>query len=158
MAQGLSQAEVYKLAGGKAKTTRAAEVLASRFLQRPDVQHRLAEIGRPATKKAEIDTEHYLRRFDRIYEGAIQDAEYGHATRANELSAKMTGHLIDRAEIKASVEFSELSSVEDVLDAMLQDFGDGDLDTALAFLDGMRARLIERAGNRARIVSGATAD
>lgn len=79
-AQGLSQAQMYKLAGYRADG-HAAEVAASRLLNNVEIQRRIAEIGAPAAKKAAITAESLIADFDDVIAGAsrkdqaVHDAE-----------------------------------------------------------------------------------
>jgi hypothetical protein len=91
-----------------------------------------------------------LQRFDQVYTGSIKDGEYGHAVRANELSARMTGHLTDRIEM--SVAFDQLRSVEQLASALLED---GDVDGTLRALDEMKAAVLKLASSGAKLVNGA---
>jgi hypothetical protein len=150
-AKGLGLGEIYSAAGGQAATKRAREVMGSRIFARPDVKERITELAKPAAAKAARDAEHYLGRFDEVFTGAISDGEYGHAVRANELSARMTGHLIDRAEIRTSIAFDELRTVEQAADALL---ADGDVEAALAGIEALRDAVIERAAAIAKLVNG----
>jgi hypothetical protein len=149
-ANGRTQGDIYLAAGFTASTVHSAEVMASRLLKRPDILARLAEIGLPATKKAKIDTDDYLAKFERIYEGASIDKQFGPATRAAELQARMTGHLVDKSEIRATIEIGELNSVEDVARALLTDTKPAE---ALAMLDILRAEIERAAAGLADVVN-----
>ena len=120
--EGLTQGEIYIAAGGATSTQRSAEVLGSRLLKRTDVLARLAEIGKPAVKKAKVDAANLLAKAEHIYEKSKdKDELLGHANRAVELQGRLTGSLIDRSEIRASFDLGELTSVEDVTRFMMSD-------------------------------------
>jgi hypothetical protein len=112
-AKGMTQAEIYQMAGGKAGSRQSAEVLASRTLNRPDVLARIAELGAPAAKKAEADAEHFMQKFETVFQGAAKVGQFGHANRAGELQARISGVLVDRSEIKADVHVDDLRDATD---------------------------------------------
>jgi phage terminase small subunit len=119
MAQGLSQGTIFLQAGGQASTPHSADVTASRWLKRPDVLARIAELAAPAIKKAEkraqLGTEHFVDKFETIFQGASKDKQFNAATRAAELQARVTGVLIDRVDVNASISVETLTNADDVV-------------------------------------------
>lgn len=120
--RGMSQGEIYTEAGGATSSKHSAEVLASRLLKRTDVLARLAEIGKPAVKKAKVDAANLLDKAEHVYQRSKdKDDLLGHANRSIELQGRLTGSLIDRSEIRASFDLGELTTVEDVVRFMMSD-------------------------------------
>ena len=122
-AQGLSQAQMYKLVGYKADG-HAAEVAASRLLSNVEIQRRVAEIGAPAVKKTVITAESLIADFDNVIAGASRKDQWGAVNRAIELRGKLKGFLIDRVEIGAPGAFDGVTSAEEVADRLIADARD----------------------------------
>lgn len=151
--QNLSDGKIFVLAGGNARTVHAADQAAHRLLQREDVQRRLGELGAYAVKKAEIDTENLLSKSERVFYESVDAKEYGHANKALELQGKLSGTLVDRIELDASITFRDVKSVDDVAAEMLRMFGT--LDELRAFQADILARAEALAAAGATLVNGA---
>lgn len=121
-AQGLSQAQMYKLAGYKAEG-HAAEVAASRLLSKVEVQRRVAEIGAPAVRKAGITAESLIEDFDAVIAGASQKNQWSAVNRAIELRGKLKGFLIDKVEIGEPGAFANCTSPEEIRDKIAAEMG-----------------------------------
>jgi phage terminase small subunit len=142
-AKGMTQAEIYQMAGGKAGSRQSAEVLASRTLNRPDVLARIAELGAPAAKKAEADAEHFMQKFETVFQGAAKVGQFGHANRAGELQARISGVLVDRSEIKADVHVDDLRDATDIQAEIVKRYGEM---VAFAFEDFVVRQACEKTG------------
>jgi phage terminase small subunit len=152
--QGLSQGEIYRLAGFSAQSDHSAETMASRLMQRPDIRNRIAEIAQYSVTKAQIDVDNLLSKTERVYHQSVEDREHGSANKAVELQGKLSGNLVDRMQIDASIEFSGLKTADDILDAFISQLGEGDVGAAIAALDDLKDQLIARAAAKAHVVNG----
>jgi hypothetical protein len=117
---GWSQAEIYRRCGYKA-TGHSAEVLASNLLKNIEVQQRIAEITAPAVRKARVTTETLIGQFDQVFDAAMSDKQFGAASSAATVKAKLTGFLRDKLEIGGPGAFDACASADDVMRMLLAD-------------------------------------
>ncbi|MGJ5057924.1 hypothetical protein ACQR2B_30985 [Bradyrhizobium oligotrophicum] len=150
--QGLSAGKAFVMAGGRARSDNSAGAAASRLLAREDIQRRLQELGAYAVSRAQIDADNLLSKAERVYHEAVDAQEFNAANQAMQLQGRITG--LDRITIDQNITLTDASSVNDVLDHFIADLGGGDLGATLAFLDQLRADLIERASARAKVING----
>lgn len=149
-AQGLSNGRIYMLSGYTAKSVEAADVNACRLLQQPDVAARIVELAAPA-KTIVRDAEHFMSKFEQVFQGSIKAEQFGNANRSAELQARIGGVLTDKLEVQ--VAYGGARNARAIGDELLAEH-DGDLDAALATLDEMRALVIESASARAKVING----
>jgi hypothetical protein len=154
--RGLSQGEIYRLAGFSAQSDHSAETMASRLMQRPDIRNRIAEIAQFSVEKSEIDASNLLSKAERVYHQSVEDREHGSANKAIELQGKLSGNLVDRVQIDASIEFGGLKDADDIC-KMLLELHDGSVSAMRAFCDDMVARAEKIASTSAIPINGAVA-
>jgi len=145
---GWSQAEIYRRCGYKA-AGHSAEVLASNLLKNIEVQRRIAEITAPAVRKARVTTETLIGQFDQVFDAAMSDKQFGAASSAATVKAKLTGFLRDRLEVGSPGAFDGLETTEQVVAALLSDQTASE---ALATLDTLRSEIEAYAADHADIV------
>jgi hypothetical protein len=155
--QGMSQGQIYQLAGFSTKSEHSAETMASRLMQRPDIRNRIGEISQFSVTKAQIDVDNLLSKTERVYHQAVEDREHGSANKAVELQGKLSGNLVDRVEIDAHVGgFRGAKTSGELYEMLIDVLGEGDLDKALAGFDQIREGMIARAADKAKLVEGAS--
>jgi terminase small subunit-like protein len=145
---GWTQGEAYQRAGFKS-SGHGAEVNASKLLKKTDIKARLAEIAAPGVKKAQVTVESLLAELEANIVGATVSQQHGAVNGAVALMGKLRGLLVDRVEIGGAGEFQQCESVDDVLDKLLSEEDPHDV---LAWLDRMRVLVLERAGERAKVI------
>ncbi|WP_315742225.1 MULTISPECIES: hypothetical protein [unclassified Bradyrhizobium] len=155
--RGLSQADIYRLAGFHCPNDHSASTLAARLMQRPDIKARLAEVSQYAIRKSELSVDDLLSKTERVYCEATDAKEYGSANVALTLQSKLSGHLVEQ--VKIDVAFPQLNTVGDVLDAFVADadIGQGDPGKAAAYLRDLADQIEARAASRAKVINGAAA-
>ncbi len=145
---GLTQAQALEASGYKAKGN-AANVSASRIMQEPEIQNRIAELTAPALKKTRATVDTLAEQFDAIYAGAMGSSQFGAAGQAAGLKSKLLGFMRDRLEVGGVGDFDTCASPADVVEKMLQSVSADDL---IATLDALKARLLEKAALNAKAI------
>jgi len=148
---GWSQADIYRRCGYKA-AGHSAEVLASNLLKNIEVQRRIAEITAPAVRKARVTTETLIDQFDAVFDGAMSDKQFGAASSAASVKAKLTGFLRERMEVGAPGSFDACETTEDVMRVLLADQSAAE---ALASLDVLRKEIERHAASHATLIPAA---
>jgi hypothetical protein len=145
---GWSQAEIYRRCGYKA-AGHSAEVLASNLLKNIEVQRRIAEITAPAVRKARVTTETLIAQFDQVFDAAMSDKQFGAASSAATVKAKLTGFLRTQIEIGSVGSFDGLETTEQIITELL---ADQTASEALQQLDTLRELIEHHAADHADIV------
>jgi hypothetical protein len=155
-AQGLTQAQMYKLAGYRAEG-HAAAMAASRLMKNDDIRRRVAEIGAPAARKAAITAESLIEDFDAVIAGASRKDQWSAVNRAIELRGKLKGFLIDHARVEIGMPgtFSSLATPQEVVDQMILESRDPH--ALVGVLESMLQMARERLSNMAVPVVTSTA-
>ncbi|WP_316234224.1 hypothetical protein [Bradyrhizobium sp. SZCCHNR1098] len=148
-AQGLSNGRIYMLSGYTAKSVEAADVNACRLLQQPDVAARIVELAAPA-KTIVRDAEHFMGKFEQVFQGSIKAEQFGNANRSAELQARIGGVLTDKLEV--SVEFGGARNAKEVVAEMLREFGS--VAEMRACLNDIIAQAEEIAAEQAKAING----
>ena len=143
---GWTQGEIYQRAGFRSGG-HAAEVGASRLLKNADIRRRLEELAAPAVKRTKITLETLIDQFDQVFDGAMEDRQFGAAGSAATTKARLVGYLRDRLEIGGPGEFSGCKTPEEVVDLMIENAGGAQ--HALQQLDEIRSMVEARAADRA---------
>ena len=120
VAEGLSQAQIYRMAGYKAEG-HAAAMAASRLMKKDDIRSRIAELKAPAVKKTQITVEVLLNKLEANIVGAEAKGQHGAVNGSIGLMAQLRGLLIDRHEITEVGPFDRCESIPDVVRLMLED-------------------------------------
>ena len=94
---------------------KGAAVQASRLLDRPDIQARIAERRAQVTRQHVRDTDALLARLDAICELAIRDEQYHAATRIVTLQARLAGLLPERGAARAAAGDTAAAEAEAVI-------------------------------------------
>jgi hypothetical protein len=147
--RGLSQGWAYQQSGYHCETA-AADVAACRLLKSAKIQARLTELTAPATRKAAFTAAEAHEKLSAVFEGAVRTEQFGAARGAIETQSKIAGLMIDRVEIGEAGEFAGCDTAEKIVDKWLET---DDPAGTLAFLDELRAMVIERAGDQALLIS-----
>ena len=96
--------------------------------------------------KAKVDS--LAQQFDALFDGAMGSAQFGAAGSAAAAKAKLLGFMRDQIEVGPPGAFSACTSVQEVLDKLVEDSAD-DIAGSLALLDLMRDALTKAASDRA---------
>ena len=145
---GWTQGEIYQRAGFKSGG-HAAEVGASRLMKNADIRRRLGELAAPAVKRTKITLETLIDQFDQVFDGAMEDRQFGAAGSAASTKARLVGYLRDRLEIGGPGEFSGCKTPEEVIDLMIEN--SGGVQGALDQLDQLRLMVEARVSNRTEL-------
>jgi hypothetical protein len=105
---------------------------------------------RPAVKKTRTTVDSLAAQFDRVFDGATSDKQWGAAGSAAGLKAKLLGFMREQIEVGAPGAFSQCNSVEDVAGRMLDE---ADLAETLQNLESLRDALLKVASDRAELVT-----
>jgi hypothetical protein len=146
---GWSQAEIYRRCGYKA-AGHSAEVLASNLLKNIEVQRRITEITGPAVKKARVTTETLIAQFDQVFDAAMSDKQFGAASSAASVKAKLTGFLRDKLVVGTPGSFDGLETTAQVVAALLADQTPNE---ALASLATLQREVERYASDHAEVVA-----
>jgi hypothetical protein len=146
---GWTQGELYQRAGFKARG-HSAETLGCNLLKKVEIQQRIAELQAPAARKARVTTETLTEQFDRVFDGAVSAEQYGAASNAAGLKAKLLGFMRTQIEIGSPGEFGGCQTTEDVVAALLSDQTPAE---ALASLALLQQEIEAFAANNAHIIS-----
>ncbi|MEH2547142.1 hypothetical protein V1283_003787 [Bradyrhizobium sp. AZCC 2262] len=150
--QGLSQAQIYQMAGYAAEG-HAAAMAASRLMKKDEVRARIAELTAPAERKTRTTVDTLTEQFDRVFDGAVAAEQFGAASNAAGLKARLLGFMRERIEIGPPGAFGDLT-IEKVTSDMIEQLGGGDAASALSAFDEMIAEV--RADLEGRAAAGAT--
>lgn len=151
-AQGLSQAQIYQMAGYGAEG-HAAAMAASRLMKKDDVRARIAELTAPAERKTRTTVDTLTEQFDRVFDGAVAAEQFGAASNAAGLKAKLLGFMREKIEVGPPGAFGDLT-IEKVTSDMIEQLGGGNAAMALESFDTMIAEV--RAGLEATAAAHAT--
>jgi hypothetical protein len=178
-AQGLSQAQIYQMAGYGAEG-HAAAMAASRLMKKDDVRARIAELTAPAERKTRTTVDTLAAQLDAVFDGASGDRQWGAAGSAAALKAKLLGFMREKIEVGGVGAFAP-STVDEVMESVGRELGpeaqavflwmfdsnDDELpidklaafmltsmtmDQALARLDQLREALLNAASDDAKVV------
>jgi hypothetical protein len=145
-AKGVSIATSYELAG-YTTTGHASEAAASRLLNNVEISARVAELQAAAAKKTTVTLASLIDEVDAAIEQATALGQPTVRVSAAALKAKLTGLDVQRVETN---EFASCRTAGEVLDALADAIDD--VPETLELIDRFRERLLERAGDRARII------
>jgi hypothetical protein len=149
--RGWTQGACYSRAGYNAEGS-VADTNASRLLRNAQngIAARVQEIVGRGARKAAVTVESLINQFDQVFDGAIDDKQFGAAGSAATVKAKLTGFLRDKLEVGRPGEFSDCETLEDVADRMMGELGG--VQETLAALDELRALVLAKASDQAVIV------
>ena len=88
--------------------------------------------------------------FDRVFDGAVSAEQYGAASNAAGLKAKLLGFMRTQIEIGAPGEFAACETVEEVMRTLLADQTSSEV---LASLDVLRSEIERHAADHAHVVA-----
>jgi hypothetical protein len=88
------------------------------------MQARIAELLRPTVRKTRATVDSLSEQFDAVFDGAMGSAQFGAAGSAAAAKAKLLGFMRERLEVGAPGEFTNCSTPEHVVDALLLDCRD----------------------------------
>jgi hypothetical protein len=126
-----------------------AETNASELLRKTELQHRIAELSRPAERKAKLDAAALLDEMADVLADAKRAEQHGTRVSAATLAARLQGMLIDRVEVNAGG-FASCKSPSEVIDALLVDMSAPDL---LDLFSRMSELVAARAATEATVVA-----
>jgi hypothetical protein len=144
LAEGKSALEAYRLAGFKPDTGNAA-----RLTVNDSVKARLAELQRQNVKKTTITVASLADELDAAVAQAEALGQPSVRVSAAALKARLAGLDVKKLEVGGAGEFSHCETAEDVLAKVLQD---DDLHGTLEALDTVRAAVVERLAERAKVI------
>jgi phage terminase small subunit len=91
----------YLAAGYRVRTPQVADAAASRLLGYVKVRERIQEIKAVVAKRAqEITLDTLIADLERIKDSALASGQHGPAVSAVTVTARLTGHLVDRKEVR----------------------------------------------------------
>jgi hypothetical protein len=153
---GWTQADIYKRAGYRADG-HSAEMAASRLMKNDEIRQRIAELMRPAERKARFTAETLNERLDKVYSGATATGQFGPAVRAAEVQGKLHGLLVDKLEVGRVGDFDACDSIAAIADKVMSDLSGvaEDPRDLLPVFDQLRAAIVERIATAAYNVTPA---
>jgi hypothetical protein len=150
--RGKSHGDSYIAAGYRVKKGHTADSAASRLLlTKVDIMTRVQELQAAAAKKTGVTVETLLAELEQAREAAQTKEQYSASVQAVLGKARITGLLRDRIEVGGPGEFSSCQTVDEILDRFA--LGCDDVHETLELIDRFRERLLQRAGDRARVVA-----
>jgi hypothetical protein len=151
--RGLSNAECYRQAGYRVAAGPACDVSASRLLSSDKVQARISELVEPTVKKTRATVDTLAEQLDAVFAGASGDRQWGAASNAAGLKAKLLGFMREKIEIGSAGEFDQCRTTEEVIETLLAHHESPA--AALAELDELRSMVEAYAANHATLVPAA---
>jgi hypothetical protein len=122
--RGLSNAQCYREAGYRVAAGPACDAAASRLLSSDKVQARIAELVQPTVRKTRATVDTLAQQFDAVFDGAMGSAQFGAAGSAATAKAKLLGFMREKIEVGGVGDFDGMTTVEQVVDRLIVDFGD----------------------------------
>jgi hypothetical protein len=119
--RGMSNAQCYREAGYRVDAGPACDVAASRLLSSDKVRARIDELIAPTIKRTRATVDTLAEQFDRVFDGAVSAEQYGAASNAAGLKAKLLGFMRTQIEVGPVGAFDQCLSIEDVAKQMLAD-------------------------------------
>lgn len=116
--------KAYGEAGYQATTRSSLDSSASALLRNPKIVSRINELRRSMAQKTEISLQSLLSDLAEDRALARSLGQVSAAVQATQLSAKLTGHLVDRKETGSPGDFAGLKSPGEVLDVIRRELGD----------------------------------
>jgi hypothetical protein len=150
--RGMSNAQCYREAGYRVDAGPACDVAASRLLSSDKVRARIDELIAPTIKRTRATVDSLAEQFDRVFDGAVSAEQYGAASNAAGLKAKLLGFMRTQIEIGAPGEFGGCQTTEDVVAALLSDQTPAE---ALASLALLQQEIEAYAANNAALIPAA---
>jgi hypothetical protein len=133
---------------------RSADACAARLLTRANIQKRIAELVAPTVRKTRATVDTLAEQFDKVFEGAMGNAQFGAAGAATAAKAKLLGFMREQIEVGAPHEFARRETPEQVWDLlarrMIEDSGPVE---ALEQIDAIRDAVIRRAAELAEPIA-----
>jgi hypothetical protein len=148
-----SNGRCYSEAGFKTDD-RSADACAARLLTKANVSARIEELLTPTVRKTRATIDSLSQQFDQVFEGAVAAEQFGAAGNAAGLKAKLLGFMREKIEFGRVGEFDKCETVQDVVDALMDD---SDPRKTLEVLDVMRSLVAKQIAERAHDVTPATA-
>jgi hypothetical protein len=150
--RGMSNAQCYREAGYQVGAGPACDVAASRLLSSDKVRARIDELIAPTIKRTRTTLDSLAEQFDRVFDGAVSAEQYGAASNAAGLKAKLLGFMRTQIEIGAPGEFGGCQTTEDVMQVLMTGESAGSILESLAAL----RELVEAyAANNAALIPAA---
>lgn len=143
---GMNNRQCY-FAAGYESTNEAADASCARLLGSARIKTRIAELQAPAIRASRITLQTLLAELQLTVEQARQAKQLSAVNGALALIAKLTGLLTERIEVTERGPFAHCTSVDQVIDLLVDDAGSAAL--ALSDLDQLRDLLAERAARGA---------
>lgn len=129
----------YELAGYQSTTRGALDANASRLIRHDKVKARLAELHNMTAKRHEITVDTLLADLETDRALAHCEGQGSAAVQATMAKARLLGLIVDRKETGKPGEFESLQSVDDVVAAVRNEFGDKTADALASTLVAQQA-------------------